>query len=139
MCNDFRQADQGQGHASELLLLQQMQAKLRRGARAVPAKSEAFSTPQVESDVPTGPLDLGKMRLRQTREMQNCPHGDLLFHGKTWRLTCARRELFAQEGATHGKRAVHLKGSFAFLCFGSDGFFPGQVVQWEELIPPAAF
>ena len=114
-----------------------MQAKLRCGARAVPSKSGGFSTPQVDSDVPTGPLDLGKMRLSQTREMRNCPGGDLLFHGKTWRLACARRELFAQERAVHGKRAVHHKGCFASLWFGPDGFFPAQVVQWEQLVPPA--
>ena len=32
-------------------------------------------------------LDLGKMRPGQSREVQNCLHGDVLFHGRSWNVT----------------------------------------------------
>ena len=54
-----------------------MQAKLRRGARAVARSQIGFRTPEVESAVPLGPLDLGKMRLSEIREMQNRLYDDL--------------------------------------------------------------
>ena len=69
-----------------------MQAKLLRGARAVARSQIGFRTPEVESAVPLGPLDLGKMRLSQTRMMLIRLHDDLLFHGKTRNVTCVGRD-----------------------------------------------
>ena len=75
-------------NTSSTLCLQQMQAKLRCGARALARSQRGFRTPQVESAVPLGPLDLGKMRLSQTREMLIRLHDDLLFQGRTRNVTC---------------------------------------------------
>ena len=116
-----------------------MQAKLRRGARAVARSQRGFRTPQVESTVPLGPLDLGKMRLGQTREMRNRLHDDLRVSRKDVERDLRPRSPGDNCRAVYGKRAVHYEGDSASPWFGSDAFFLGQVVQGKWLIPPATF
>ena len=94
---------------------------------------------QVESAVPLGPLDLGKIRLSQTREMQNCLHGVLHIFpcvAQCGADCCLRAR---SRSKTSHETAHRHEGNFAPPGIGPDAFFRGQVIHWEQLIPPAVF
>ena len=106
---------------------------------AVSRSRRGFRTSQVESAIPLGPLDLGKIVLSQTREMQNILCGAL--HVSPNMAHCCADVVSGRRSrsTTSCETAHHHEGNFASPGIGPDAFFLGRASPWAQLIPTAAF
>ena len=106
---------------------------------AVSRSRRGFRTSQVESAIPLGPLDVGKIVLSQTREMQNLLFGALHVSPNMAHYCADVVSGRRSRCTTSCETAHHHEGNFASPGIGPDAFFRGQVVHWGQLIPPAVF